>query len=72
MIEIRLDNILFLDIENRSGSADYNELDSEMKGLWDIKPNTNEKTNIPRRFYDRAESGQNSEKMVCISVGYFL
>jgi hypothetical protein len=47
MIEkIRLDNILFLDIETVPEAADFNELDAEMKDLWEHKPNTSEKTNI--------------------------
>jgi hypothetical protein len=46
MIEkIRLDNILFLDIETVPEAADFNELDAE-KDLWEHKPNTSEKTNI--------------------------
>jgi hypothetical protein len=53
MIEIRLDNILFLD--NRSGSLDYNELDSEMKGLWEHKTQYQRKDEHTRKiFYDRA------------------
>jgi hypothetical protein len=45
MIEkIRLDNILFLDIEVPE-AADFNELDAEMKDLWEHKTNS-EKTNI--------------------------
>jgi hypothetical protein len=41
MIEkIRLDNILFLDIETVPEAADFNELDAEMKDLWEHKPNT--------------------------------
>jgi hypothetical protein len=47
-------NILFLDIETVPEAADYNELDSEMKIFGSIKPNTNEKTNIPRKIFDRA------------------
>jgi 3'-5' exonuclease len=50
MIEkILLENILFLDIETVPEAADYNELDAEMKDLWEHK------TQLPtkRRIYAR-------------------
>jgi hypothetical protein len=63
MIEkINLNNIL-LDIETVPEVEDYNELDSEMKDLWDIKPNTSEKKNtLPKIFTVSREYGLNLEK----------
>ena len=73
MIEkIRLDNILFLDIETVPEAADYNELDSEMKDLWEHKTQYQRKDEYtPEDFYDRAGIWAEFGKIVCISVGYF-
>jgi hypothetical protein len=62
--KINLNNILFLDIETVPEVEDYNELDSEMKDLWDIKPNTNEKNTLPKTFTVEQEYGLNLETSV--------
>ncbi len=56
MIEkIRLDHILFLDIETVPESADFNELDAEMKALWENKTQYQRKDEYtPEDFYERA------------------
>jgi phage pi2 protein 07 len=74
MIEkIRLDNILFLDIETVPEAADYNELDSEMKDLWEHKTQYQRKDeHTPEDFYDRAGIWAEFGKIICISVGYFV
>ena len=73
MIEkIRLDHILFLDIETVPESADFNELDSEMKALWENKTQYQRKDEYtPEDFYERAGIWAEFGKIVCISVGYF-
>lgn len=73
MIEkIRLDNILFLDIETVPEVADFNELDNEMKDLWDHKTQYQRKDEYtPEEFYERAGIWAEFGKIVCISAGYF-
>jgi hypothetical protein len=60
-----------LDIETVPEAADFNELDAEMKDLWEHKPNTSEKTNILLKS-SMTERGFGLGKIVCISVGYFV
>jgi hypothetical protein len=51
MIEkINLNNILFLDIETVPEVEDYNELDSEMKDLWEHKTQYQRKEEHTARF----------------------
>ena len=73
MIEkIRLDNILFLDIETVPETADFDSLDDEMKQLWEHKTQYQRKEEFsPEEFYDRAGIWAEFGKIICISVGYF-
>ncbi len=73
MIEkIRLDNILFLDIETVPLEEKYDHLDDEMKLLWETKTQYQRKDDYtPEEFYDRAGIWAEFGKIVCISVGYF-
>ena len=74
MIEkIRLDNILFLDIETVPLEENFNLLDDEMKLLWETKTQYQRKEDYsPEAFYDRAGIWAEFGKIVCISVGYFV
>ena len=74
MIEkIRLDNILFLDIETVPLEENFNSLDDEMKLLWELKTQYQRKDDFtPQEFYDRAGIWAEFGKIVCISVGYFI
>ena len=74
MIEkIRLENILFLDIETVPEVANYSELDDEMKSLWELKTQYQRKDDFsPEDFYERAGIWSEFGKIVCISVGYFI
>ena len=56
MIEkIRLDNILFLDIETVPLEENFNSLDDEMKQLWEQKTQYQRKEEFTaEEFYDRA------------------
>jgi uncharacterized protein YprB with RNaseH-like and TPR domain len=74
MIEkIRLENILFLDIETVPEAANYTELDQEMKSLWEQKTQYQRKEEFsPDAFYDRAGIWAEFGKIVCISAGYFI
>ena len=73
MIEkIRLENILFLDIETVPEEENFNSLDAEMKQLWELKTQYQRKDDFtPEEFYERAGIWAEFGKIVCISVGYF-
>jgi len=73
MIEkIRLENILFLDIETVPETENFDLLDDEMKTLWGLKTQYQRKEDFsPEEFYDRAGIWAEFGKIVCISVGYF-
>ena len=71
MIEkLKLDHILFLDIE--TVPEHYHALDAELQGLWETKTQYQRKDEIdPETFYERAGIWAEFGKIVCISVGYF-
>ena len=70
--KIRLDNILFLDIETVPEQSNFGLLDSEMQDLWAHKTQYQRKDEFSSEdFYDRAGIWAEFGKIVCISVGYF-
>ncbi|MEO0059440.1 MAG: hypothetical protein RLZZ312_1087 [Bacteroidota bacterium] len=70
--KVRLDNILFLDIETVPLEEFFGKLDLEMQQLWDDKTKYQRKDEFtPEAFYDRAGIWAEFGKIVCISVGYF-
>jgi len=74
MIEkINLNNILFLDIETVPQEEHYNNLEDEMKELWQHKTQYQRKEDYtPEDFYERAGIWAEFGKIVCLSVGYFV
>ena len=74
MIEkIRLDNILFLDIETVPELENFQDLDDDMTQLWELKTQYQRKDDFTaENFYDRAGIWAEFGKIVCISVGYFI
>ena len=74
MIEkIKLDHILFLDIETVPEEEHFHSLDDDMKQLWEIKTQYQRKEDFTgEEFYDRAGIWAEFGKIVCISVGYFI
>ena len=69
---IKLEHILFLDIETVPQFADYDSLDNPTKLLWSAKTKYQRKENFtPKEFYDRAGIWAEFGKIICISVGYF-
>lgn len=74
MIEkIKLDNILFLDIETVPEAHDYYQLDDEMQLLWEQKTLYQRKDDFSaEEFYDRAGIWAEFGKIICLSVGYFV
>ncbi len=70
---IKLENILFLDIETVPLYSDFSELDKTAQQLWEPKTNYQRKDEFtPEEFYDRAGIWAEFGKIVCISVGYFV
>ena len=69
---IKLEHILFLDIETVPQFADYNSLEKHTKLLWEAKTKYQRKEKFtPEAFYDRAGIWAEFGKIICISVGYF-
>lgn len=70
--KIRLENILFLDIETVPETEYFDELDDEKKDLWSHKSKYQRKEEFTaEEFYERAGIWAEFGKIVCISVGYF-
>ena len=74
MIEkLKLDHILFLDIETVPVEENFNLLDEEMKQLWEQKTQYQRKEEYtPEDFYERAGIWAEFGKIICISVGHFI
>jgi DNA polymerase elongation subunit (family B) len=73
MIEkVRLENILFLDIETVSEQKHFGLLDEETQQLFALKTQYQRKDEYePDEFYDRAGIWAEFGKIVCLSAGYF-
>lgn len=73
MIEkIKLDHILFLDIETVPEVENFKLLDEEKQYLFESKTQYQRKDEFtPEEFYDRAGIWAEFGKIICISVGYF-
>ncbi len=70
---IKLENILFLDIETVPLYENFSDLDETAQQLWEQKTNYQRKEEFtPAEFYDRAGIWAEFGKIVCISVGYFV
>jgi len=70
---IKLDSILFLDIETVPLFENHEQLDDVSQSLWEQKTKYQRKDEFtPEEFYDRAGIWAEFGKIVCISVGYFV
>jgi len=71
---LKLENILVLDIETVPASEDYDSLDDRWKELWDKKANflLKDDDDTPESVYDKAGIYAEFGKIVCISVGVFF
>lgn len=70
---IKLEHILFLDIETVPLYQTFDEMDEVSKSLWDKKTKYQRKEEFtPEEFYERAGIWAEFGKIVCISVGYFV
>lgn len=70
--KLKLENILFLDIETVPQSISFNALDDTTKTLYADKTKYLRKDEFtPEDYYDRAGIWAEFGKIICISVGYF-
>lgn len=67
---IKLSNILFLDVETVPIVYEYKKLDPEMKKLWDHKFRF-QTTETGETHYKKAGIFAEYAKIICISVGFF-
>ena len=68
---IKLENILFLDIETVPQLPDYDQLDDDFKKLWDKKAAyISKEDESSKDCYGRAGIYSEFGKIVCISAGY--
>ncbi|MBT8270484.1 MAG: 3'-5' exonuclease, partial [Bacteroidia bacterium] len=69
---LKLQDILFLDIETVPEVENYDQLDSEKQQLWELKSKYQRKEEFTaEEFYDRAGIWAEFGRIVCISVGFF-
>ncbi|GGD23297.1 3'-5' exonuclease [Flavobacterium orientale] len=70
---IKLDTILFLDIETVPEEENFQNLDAERQYLYEQKTQYQRKDDFSaEEFYDRAGIWAEFGKIICISVGYFV
>lgn len=73
MTDPQLSNILFIDIETASGSADYQSMDERLQSHWDRKAGflkNPEGLEPPELYFDRAGIFAEFGKVLTIAVGY--
>ena len=71
--KIKIENILFLDIETVPEVATYAELSEPKKELFAKKTEYQRKDDVSAEdFYERAGIWAEFGKIICISVGYFV
>ena len=69
---LKLQDILFLDIETVPEVEYFDQLDPEKQELWEVKSKYQRKEDFTaEEFYDRAGIWAEFGKIVCISVGFF-
>lgn len=72
LYKLKLENILFLDIETVPQEENYAQLEPEKQLLWEHKTQYQRKDEITaEEFYERAGIWAEFGKIVCISVGFF-
>lgn len=71
--EIKIHNILFIDIETVPVYPNYAEMPNNFQALWDQKAERLKKSDkdTPDQIYSKAGIYAEFGKIICISVGYF-
>jgi uncharacterized protein YprB with RNaseH-like and TPR domain len=68
---VKVEDIIFLDIETAPAVSDFNLLDPSMQGLWDKKSKQFRNPDQPAdEVYERAGIYAEFGKIICISVGF--
>jgi len=71
--KIKIENILFLDIETVPEVETFSELSEEMRELYGLKTQYQRKEEFTsEEFYERAGIWAEFGKIICISVGFFF
>jgi len=71
--KIKIENILFLDIETVPEVETFSELSKEMQELYGLKTQYQRKEEFTaEEFYERAGIWAEFGKIICISVGFFV
>ena len=72
--QIKIKNILFLDIETVPIKENFEDLSSEFQGLWSEKTTWQRKDDFTPSEYYKMKAGVMAEfaKIICISVGYLF
>lgn len=68
--KIRLERILFLDIETVAQQPDFNSVDERLQKFWEQKAKYLAADETPEEAYSRAGIYAEFGKIVCISVGF--
>jgi|TARA_R110000782_G_scaffold231061_1_gene317344 hypothetical protein len=68
--KIRLEKILFLDIETVAQQPNFNSVDERLRKFWEQKAKYIAADEIPEEAYSRAGIYAEFGKIVCISVGF--
>ena len=72
-LHVKLENILFLDIETVPQEASWSNVSENTKQLFELKTAYQRKEETtPEDFYERAGIWAEFGKIICISVGYFV
>jgi hypothetical protein len=72
-LSVKLNDILFLDIETVPQKENWKELSKEMQALYEKKTKYQRKEEFTAEsFYDRAGIWAEFGKIICISMGYFV
>lgn len=73
LTKIKLENILFLDIETVPLFEHFSEVDDTAQQLWEKKTEYQRRDEqSPEEFYERAGIWAEFGKIICISAGYFV
>lgn len=73
LTKIKLENILFLDIETVPLYEHFSEVDDTAQLLWEKKTEYQRRDeHSPEEFYERAGIWAEFGKIICISAGYFV
>ncbi len=69
---LKLDKVIFIDIETVSQKKDFNQLSDQWKSLWERKSTylANEEE-TPESFYNKAGIYAEFGKVICISIGIY-